>query len=315
VGKLKGTTMPLYQLNSGKANQIKQLSFPKERGLQLIFEANLEPLLGVRFVASEFTTGDRQRGRIDTLGLDQDGSPVIIEYKKASNDNVINQGLFYLDWLINHKGDFTLIAQKTLGKNIEIDWSRPRLILIAESFSEYDKFAVNQIGANMELWTFRRYGDDLLHLETIYVADAPREKHKKTEKKAISKEVGKEEEIQVYTLEDHLKGKSEEICNLYQELREQIFNLAEDGAIIEKANKHYMVYKHGKNFCEIWIQNSQLKIWLDISITDLNDPFKLAKDVSKIGHWGTGDVEVNISDSDDLTKVMDLISQSYQQTV
>lgn len=307
--------MPLYQLQSGKVSQIKQVSFPKERELQQIFEENLESLLGVRFVASEYTTGDRQRGRIDSLGLDQDGSPVIIEYKKASNENVINQGLFYLDWLIDHKGDFTLIAQKTLGKNITIDWSRPRLILIAEGFSEYDKFAVNRIGANMELWTFRRYGENLLHLETIYVADAPREKHKKTDKKSISKSADIDEEIQTYSLEDHLRGKPDTICNLYQELREKIFSLDEDGAIIEKANKHYMVYKHGKNFCEVWIQNSQLKIWLDIPITDLNDPLKLAKDVSNIGHWGTGEVEVNISDSAEVTQLMDLVSQAYQQTV
>jgi RecB family endonuclease NucS len=78
------------------------------------FEQNLEDLLGVSFIASEVTTGDRQRGRIDTLGIDQDGNPTIVEYKKSAKDNVINQGLFYLDWLVDHKGDFTLLAQKNL---------------------------------------------------------------------------------------------------------------------------------------------------------------------------------------------------------
>jgi RecB family endonuclease NucS len=91
------------------------LIVPKERDLQKLFESNLEALLGVRFIASEFTTGDRQRGRIDTLGLDQDGYPTIIEYKKSSKENVINQGLFYLDWLVDHKGDFTLAAQEACG--------------------------------------------------------------------------------------------------------------------------------------------------------------------------------------------------------
>ena len=56
------------------------------------FEKNLEALLGVRFLASEFTTSNG--GRIDTLGLDENGCPVILEYKRASNENVINQGLF-----------------------------------------------------------------------------------------------------------------------------------------------------------------------------------------------------------------------------
>jgi RecB family endonuclease NucS len=110
--------MPLYQIKQNSTQQIKPSSFKSERELQRLFEANLEDLLGVRFVASEFTTGDRQRGRIDTLGLDEDGTPVIIEYKKSSKENIINQGLFYLDWLVDHKGDFTLIAQETLGNNM-----------------------------------------------------------------------------------------------------------------------------------------------------------------------------------------------------
>ena len=139
-----------------------------------MFEANLETLLGVRFIATEFTTGDRQRGRIDSLGVDQDGTPVIVEYKKTSNENVINQGLFYLDWLVDHKGDFTLAAQEELGTDIEIDWSSPRLILVAESFSEYDKYAVNRIGANIQLWTYRRYGDDFLFLDSIFAIVSPK---------------------------------------------------------------------------------------------------------------------------------------------
>jgi predicted transport protein len=306
--------MPLFSLRSNKVSQIKPASFAKERELQRLFETNLVALLGVQFVASEFSTGDRQRGRIDTLGLDQDGSPVIIEYKKSSNENIINQGLFYLDWLVDHKGDFTLASQKALGKVIEIDWSRPRLILIAEFFSEYDKFAANRIGANMEMWTYRRYGDDLLYLDPIYVADAKHEKVKKVEKPQ-EKEKDEVPETPIYTLEMHLKGKPQGIHSLFEELRERIFGLDAEGAIIEKANKHYMVYKHGKNFCEVWLQNSQLKLWLDIPLAELDDPYKLAKDVSNIGHWGTGEIEVNIDDEAQLDKVMTLIKQAYQQTV
>lgn len=306
--------MPLFSLQANKVSQIKPASFAKERELQRLFEANLVALLGIQFVATEFSTGDRQRGRIDTLGLDQDGSPVIIEYKKLGKDNIINQGLFYLDWLVDHKGDFTLAAKKALGGDAEIDWSRPRLILIAEFFSEYDKFAANRIGANMELWTYRRYGDNLLYLDPIYVADAQREKAKKVDKRQ-EKETEETPETPIYTLEGHLKGKPQAIRSLFEELRERVLGLDAEGAIIEKANKHYMVYKHGKNFCEVWIQNGQLKLWLDIPVAELDDPYKLAKDVSNVGHWGTGDVEVNIDDESLLDKMMALIGQAYQQTV
>ena len=307
--------MPLYQLKQQKVYQIKPAAFKNEKELQKLFEANLEELLGVRFVASEFTTGDRQRGRIDSLGIDQDGTPVIVEYKKYSKDNVINQGLFYLDWLVDHKGDFTLAAQEKLGMEIEIDWSSPRLILVAESFSEYDKYAVNRIGANIQLWTYRRYGDDFLFLESIFATTVQKAAQKE---KAVDKEIEMEndEVVEVvYTLDDHLHGKPTEAKNLFDGLRGRIFALNDDGDIIEKPNKIYISYKHGKNFCEVQIQSNSLKMWLDIPYGELDDPNKIGRDVSKVGHHGTGTVETKLSSLSELDAVMYLIEQSYKQTV
>lgn len=306
--------MPLYQIKQQKTFQIKPDSFKNEKELQNLFEANLEELLGVRYVASEFTTGDRQRGRIDTLGVDQDGTPVIVEYKKTGKENVINQGLFYLDWLVDHKGDFTLAAQGKLGKDIEIDWSAPRLILVAESFSEYDKYAVNRIGANIQLWTYRKYGNEYLFLESIFATT--NQKISKKDKPEIKEEDNQEDVEEVlYTLEYHLDEKSKEVKTLFESLREKIFALNSDGDIIEKPNKMYLSYKHGKNFCEVQIQSNSLKIWLDILHNDLDDPNKLSRDVSKIGHHGTGTTETKLSDLSELDSVMYLIEQSYKQTL
>jgi len=306
--------MPLYQIKQQKTFQIKPNSFKNEKELQNLFEANLEELLGVRYVASEFTTGDRQRGRIDTLGVDQDGTPVIVEYKKTGKENVINQGLFYLDWLVDHKGDFTLAAQEKLGKDIEIDWSAPRLILVAENFSEYDKYAVNRIGANIQLWTFRKYGNEYLFLDSIFATT--NQKISKKDKLDV-KEDNIQEDIEevLYTLEYHLDEKSKEIKTLFEALQERIFALNSDGDIIEKPNKMYLSYKHGKNFCEVQVQSNSLKIWLDILFNDLDDPNKLSRDVSKIGHHGTGTTETKLSNLLELDSVMYLIEQSYKQTL
>lgn len=311
--------MPLYRIGTDKTVlQIKPTSFSKERDIQKLFEANLETLFGVRFIASEFTTGDRQRGRIDTLGVDQDGYPTIIEYKKTSKENVINQGLFYLDWLVDHKGDFTLAAQQACGAEIKIDWSRPRLILVAESFSDYDKYAVNRIGANIELWTFRRYGEDLLHLDPLFVTTTQPSRGATvlmTKEPDTERAVEDQEEAPVYTIEDHTRNKSAEVIDLFERFRERILGLAEEGEIIEKSNKMYIGYKHGKNFCEVRIQASGLKIWLDIPIAELDDPLRLARDVSKLGHYGTGQVELKLTRADDLDKIVALAEQSYQQTI
>lgn len=308
--------MPLYQIKQKAVYQIKPSSFKNERELQELFEENLEALLGVRFVASEFTTGDRQRGRIDSLGVDQDGTPVIVEYKKSGKENVINQGLFYLDWLVDHKGDFTLVAQEVLGKDIELDWSSPRLILVAESFSEYDKYAVNRIGANIQLWTYRRYGADFLFLDSIFATinqKAPK-KEKPTVTEIVSDNAEIIEEI-IYSLYDHLKGKSEDVKILFEAIKERIFALNVDNDILEKPNKIYVSYKHGKNFCEVRPQSKEIKIWLDIPYSDLDDPKKLSRDVSKVGHYGTGDVETKLANLSKLDDVMYLIEQSYKQTL
>ncbi|MFJ1936742.1 hypothetical protein ACIOGZ_29290 [Kitasatospora sp. NPDC088160] len=72
-----------------------------ERDLQRLVEANMEEMLGgVRFLATEYSTGPVHRGRIDSLGLDEDGSPVLIEYKRTSSESVLAQGLFYLSWTL-----------------------------------------------------------------------------------------------------------------------------------------------------------------------------------------------------------------------
>jgi predicted transport protein len=227
---------------------------------------------------------------------------------------VINQGLFYLDWLVDHKGDFTLAAQEACGKDIDIDWSHPRLILVAESFSDYDKYAVNRIGANIELWTFRRYGNDLLYLDPLFVALPSKSKQSRTKDTAIPDEQ-ESEEVPTYTVDDHLKRKSKDIRELFEQLRERIFSLAEEGEIIEKANKMYIGYKHGKNFCEVRLQSKALLIWLDIPSAELNDPKNLTRDVSKIGHYGTGQVDLKLASTEEINAVMDLIEQSFQQTL
>ncbi|MFE3939396.1 hypothetical protein ACFXPJ_37975, partial [Streptomyces goshikiensis] len=74
--------------------------------LQRRVEAGLEQMLGIRFLASEYPTGPWHRGRIDTLGLDENGSPVVIEFKKGSDNGVLSQAVSYLSWLDSSHHEF-----------------------------------------------------------------------------------------------------------------------------------------------------------------------------------------------------------------
>jgi hypothetical protein len=150
----------LFRVNGSHVEQLDGTSVAVERSLQLLIERHLEIMLGVRLLATEYRTGKTHGGRIDTLGIDENGSPVIIEYKRATNENVINQGLYYLDWLLDHKGEFKLLVLERLSKADAdaIAWSSPRLLCIAGDFTKFDEHAVSQINRHIELIRYRRYG-------------------------------------------------------------------------------------------------------------------------------------------------------------
>lgn len=289
--------MAIFELNKSKMNKLKITKFKNEKELQSVFENNLEEILGIKFLATEYTT--THGGRIDTLGLDEDGSPVIIEYKENEKDNVINQGLFYLDWLIDHKGDFELLVQNKLGKNIQVVWDSPRLILIAQSYNEYDKYAVNRISENIELKKYLLYDNKILFVEDVVL---PRESSKKIKHTKIS--------YKEYTADDHLTGKSNNVVSLFKDIQEKILSI--DSKIKEKVLKHYIAYQIDKNFCEIVIQSNGLWIHIDSNKSEISDPNKKLIDVSNVGHWATGNLKIRLDKFEDIDYCLNIIKQSYE---
>lgn len=132
--------MPVFQIRNGKAQRLDVVEFPLERALQRFFEDNLEELLGVRLVASEYEISSKS-GRIDTFGIDENNRPVIIEYKLGiAGDEVLAQGLSYQKWLNNNRKHFNLLVKEKL--NTEVDWQLIRLIFIAKDFGSRIRDAV-----------------------------------------------------------------------------------------------------------------------------------------------------------------------------
>ncbi|MBW8173354.1 hypothetical protein K0651_09880 [Ornithinimicrobium sp. Arc0846-15] len=144
-------------------------SMTLERSLQRVVEKNIVTLFGVQYLASECSTGAQHRCRIDSLGIDENNSPVIFEYKRDKGESVINQGLFYLDWLTDHKAEFQLLVQEKIDATTAsaIDWSSPRVICIANQFTRYDEHAVQQMGRRIELVRYRDFNEELLALELV----------------------------------------------------------------------------------------------------------------------------------------------------
>ena len=159
----------LFQFSADDAHPLPSHTAPLEKELHNLMQKHMECFLGIRFVASEYSTGKNHGGRIDSLGLDENNCPVILEYKRQKNENVINQGLYYLDWLLDHRAEFKLLVLDRFGKEIAdaIEWTGTRVLCIAGDFTKFDEHAVAQIGRNIELIRYKYFGDDLLMLEWI----------------------------------------------------------------------------------------------------------------------------------------------------
>lgn len=150
--------------------------FRYERELQQFFEKHLHTLTGVEFLASEYPTGPRHKRRIDTLGIDGAGGPVVVEYKRRKDQNVINQGLDYLVWLERHQAEFRELVREQLGDGrvTDIDFGASRLLCVAEEFLGQDRVAAENSLRRIELLRYRRYGDAYVALEWVYGGEAPK---------------------------------------------------------------------------------------------------------------------------------------------
>lgn len=96
---------------------------------------------------------------------------------------------------------------------------------------------------------------------------------------------------------------------LFNALRKRILNV--DSSVREEFKKLYIAYKSSTNFVDIVPQKSKLRLSLNIAFDQIIDPYGISKDVSGLGRWGNGDVEVGVSSLSDLDKVMDLIQQAF----
>ncbi len=292
--------MPIFKIeNHSKTKRLKLSSFRNEKELQTLVENNLEEIFGIKFIASEFSTGAKHGGRIDTLGLDENNSPVIIEYKWGEKNNVINQGLFYLDWLVDHKGDFQIVAEKKLKKKIKIDWSQPRLVLIASSFNKYDKYAINRMSENIELWTYSLYENDIFEVNIEGSSQAGGKKGRRVTKIEYAR----------YDLNYHFNKTSKELRQKFNEIREKILELPN---VQEKPEqKSGITYRTTKSFCRFEFRKNSINLLL--REPEYNDPKKLVKDITSF-EWGYKGL-VKITRETNVDYLFHLIKQSYEETL
>jgi predicted transport protein len=307
--------MPLFARNKDALTPIKPKTFRNEKELQGLIEANLDSVFSCRFVCSEFPTGQRHGGRIDSLALSEENNPVIIEYKVTESSDLVNQSLFYLSWIDDHRGDFQVATSKALG-DVTVDWSDVRVICIAPGYKKYDLHAVEVMGASIELWQYRLYESGIMSLEEVYrrheaLFGDTKDGGKNPVMVAAGKKAAKTRAEGQYTVDEHLTRPTALLRPLAVTLRDFVLNLGDD--VEEVPKKFYIAYKVAQNFVCMEIQRSKILLHLKLDPSQMSPLPKSARDMRGIGHYGTGDLELAVTKESQQDDAKRLIQVAYNQ--
>ncbi|MFJ5721023.1 DUF5655 domain-containing protein [Streptomyces sp. NPDC093149] len=297
----------------GRDAELSGSTVALEVELQRRVEAGLEQMLGIRFVASEYVTGPWHQGRIDTLGLDENGSPVVIEFKKGSNSGVLSQAVSYLSWLDSARHEFEALVRKVLGvETVEsIDWRRPRMVCIAAGFSHHDRVAVQRLPERIDLVRYRVFEGGLLSL--LLVDSSPGSPSAASPRRNRGRETVVDSAPAVPTAPSPTGAGLVPEClrDLYRELDEA---LTAWGEVEVAVLRHYIAYRRLVNVASVIFRPKHEAILvylrLDPDSVELEEGF--TRDMRGIGHLGTGDLEVRLVSAADLEKAAPLIRRAFE---
>ncbi|WP_033819816.1 DUF5655 domain-containing protein [Kitasatospora sp. MBT63] len=297
----------------GQDVELRSSTVALEVQLQRRVEASMEAMLGIRFLASEYPTGPWHRGRVDSLGLDENGVPVVIEFKKGNDSGVVSQAVSYLTWVKSSHHEFEALVREKLGSEAaeSVDWRAPRALCIAAGFSHHDRVAVGDLGRQwpIELVRYRIFDGGLLSLqrvEPVSAAVSPGAGRRSTTPSVSAAAAEVAEPPVVGDVPECLR-------DLYGELDEV---LTASGEVETVVLKHYIAYRRLQNVASVIFRPSVshrvilVYLRLDPDTVELEEGF--TRDMRGIGHLGTGDLEVRIASAADLKKAGPLIERAVQ---
>ena len=191
------------------------------------------------------------------------------------------QALSYLKWLKSQKpGFFEKLMIDKLGQqaasHIKLDWGKPRVICIAESYSKFDIDTAEVVPLRIELMRYRYYEDGVFALEPINLPEGPI-----AVASPVKGAAEKAEPSESASAQGLLNKATPATRELFEQLREKV--RAMDDAIVEKATAFYVAFRVSNNFAEVHIGKSQLKIHL--RPIDYVDPKGLVDKIPEGYNW------------------------------
>ncbi|RPH32281.1 MAG: hypothetical protein EHM93_09890 [Bacteroidales bacterium] len=302
--------MTLYSNHVVKLKEVKEKPFKLEKDIQKLFEENLNTIMGLELVKSEFTIKNK---RIDTLAFDKQACAfIIIEYKRDKNISVVDQGFTYLSLMLENKADFIIEYNESLKQNLKrenVDWSQTRVAFVSTNFTENQIQATNFKDIAIELWEVKQFENNTVNISPIKKSNAAESIKPLTQNKENLKKIT--EQIKVYTEQDHLQYGLDNSRELYEKFKSAILNLSNDIEVQPK--KEYIAFKKGKNIVDITIYKKSLKLWINLKKGELDDPKRITEDVSEKGHLGNGSYQIHVENDVNLEYIMSLIKQAIEK--
>ncbi|WP_030745821.1 DUF5655 domain-containing protein [Streptomyces griseus] len=304
--------MLFRQVADGRDVELSGSTVALEVELQRRVEAGLEQMLGIRFLASEYATGPWHRGRIDTLGLDENGSPVVIEFKKGSDSGVLSQAVSYMAWLESAQLEFEALVRKVLGAEAadSVDWRRPRMVCIAAGFSHHDRVAVQRVPERIDLVRYRVFEGGLL---SLLLVDSSSGVPSVAPRRSRARDAGAEDAAVAPAVPVPAGAGLVPEClrDLFAEVDEA---LTAWGEVEVMPLKHYVAYRRLVNVASVLFRPKHevilVYLRLDPDTVVLEEGF--TRDMRSIGHLGTGDLEVRVASAADLEKAAPLIRRAFE---
>jgi len=290
--------MALFGVEQGKVRIIDSREFADEAALQRLFDENLEDITGVRLIESQYPIPN---GRIDSLGIDEQGTPVVIEYKWGYDAGAIIQGLFYLRWVKENRRTFEMLVREKFG-NLKVNWSSaPRLVIVAKQFSDKEVSAIGLMSASVELKRYSFYGN-LLSVEDVTPL-RPFAVEKVIKEPVIVAE-GK-------SVDGLIKRADPALKSLFFELRNSILGLGDD--VREKVGGWYCDYRKSSTFATVIPQSKKNRLLVYIKMGDkpIEDPQKLTSPIPPSYGYGKLNTQFEVSESGQLGYALELIKQAY----
>lgn len=292
--------MTRVNIKSGKLIEKEEFSGPNpEKQLQQYVEKHLNLFLQSHYLKSFYKIPG---GEIDTLAVTEEGNPCIIEFKHKTDDKIINQIVYYYDWLQERstKYEFERIVkenQKTQDR--KVDWSKIRLITVAKNYSKWDISLIKHLETDIECYTYSYHKDELdIHLDPII------NQYKKVRFDGPSILPGNKS----YTLDDHRNKADLDLKPYFDDLRREILNLGED--IEEGYVTEYIKYVVKTTFAAVHVKKQWLIIHLRVDENNFDDPLKLTKDISHRGWSVTRELKVDKNSK--VNNIIHLLRQAYE---